>query len=296
MIRLKQSTVGVVYLLTDIQLAPRLIVSLHSLRRWYSGPITLFTTQKQSHEIGELCRKDPALRIRHERISEVGGIRHQSAYRTKANLANHFPYDYNVFLDADTLVVKPIDQLLDDSSDVSLTVTNFVGLTTNKNPFKANFSSWRKIQDTPGDSFSIRQRMDIMLNNPITAINTGVYAARRCKKFAKRWNEIVQFGREMVIPDEVGMQLLLFEFSHNFLGQEYNFHPSGAKKGIKPRIWHFAGACHLQTSLARKTWLPAYRECEQKNIANITQWSRIECDENQEDDFTVPKLRAVKQS
>src|SRR5262245_60028928 len=62
---------GVIYLLTGPAHAVRLVVSLWSLRRHYQGPVTLFTTQPQSHVIGQRCQADDRLRVEHRQANEV---------------------------------------------------------------------------------------------------------------------------------------------------------------------------------------------------------------------------------
>src|SRR5262245_23129169 len=102
---------GVVYLLTNIQLAARLVVSLYSLRRWYHGPIAVFTTRPESHEIGKRCADDPVLRVCQHRCIERPGLGYTSSYLTKTTILERSPYKISVFLDADTIVNGSISEL-----------------------------------------------------------------------------------------------------------------------------------------------------------------------------------------
>ena len=266
---------GVIYLLTQMDAAARLVVSLRSLRHWYSGTVTLFTTRPESHEIGERCARDARLRVDHVQCAERGETRQQRAYLTKTLLASCLPYRRNVFLDADTVVVDDISELIHAAAGSPLTVTNFMGLSTTQLPFRKNVRPWRKLQDTPGDTFELRKRIDRLLAFPYPAINSGVYAVERNKRFARRWNEISMFAREMTVPDEIGLQLLLFEFRHQILSHEFNYHPAGLRSHVRPRIWHFAGTTHLRTPECRNIWLTAYRECARENVAGIRAWSKV---------------------
>src|SRR5687767_15145988 len=98
--------VGVVYLLTNPQLAARLVVSIYSLRKWYDGPVTVFTTRPESHEIGQLLADDKRLVVDHRTTSEAEARNtHIAAYLTKPAVLAESPYERTIFLDADTLVV-----------------------------------------------------------------------------------------------------------------------------------------------------------------------------------------------
>ena len=265
---------GIIYLLTNPQLAARLVVSIYSLRRWYSGPITLFTTRPESHNIGALCAEDQRLGIDHCRMHESNGKGHLSAYLTKTTLPRRGPYDVNVFLDADTLIWSSIDELLYAAQSVPLVVTGFCAGSTTCEPVKSRLMKWRKIRKEADRSYELRHRLKELLSTPFSAVNAGVFAFRRNADFAKRWIDLATLGRALPLPDEIALQIMLFEIEHMFLGYQYNCHPSFFDEQIGARIWHFAGRTHLSDS-CRPFWLPVYKECVRRDVAKLGTWSRV---------------------
>src|SRR5690348_6433442 len=97
------TTAGVIYLLTGPGHGARLVVSLLSLRQYFAGPVTVYTTQLESHEIGRRCAEDPRLRVEHRTCSEVD-VPRNSAFLTKVSLLPDVPYDVAIHFDCDTLI------------------------------------------------------------------------------------------------------------------------------------------------------------------------------------------------
>jgi hypothetical protein len=266
---------GVVYLLTDIQLAARLVVSIFSLRRWYDGPIVVFTTRPESHEIGEYCAEDPELRVTHMRCRERAGWGNQSAYLTKTKISRRGPFVHNLFLDADTLVAGSIDELFQANTMAPLVATGFMAGASNQDPVRARLRVWQSIQDEVHPSYELKRRLSSLIKHPHPAVNAGVFAFRRDADCLARWDKLTRAGQRMPLPDEIAMQIILLEAPHLFLGHHFNCHPSGFSHRFGVKIWHFAGRSHLIPG-CNQLWLPVYRECIDKGIARIGQWSRVE--------------------
>ena len=269
------SRVGVAYLLTHEQHAARLVVSMFSLRHWYSGPITLFTTRPTSREIGQLCSSDPFLRVNHEEFTErIFKSSHRSAYLTKTRLMNDAPYARTVFLDADTLVVGQIDELLEATTKNDLVVTGFMGGATNVDPIRKRLKSWKKLADDIDPSFHLKDRINTLINMPYPGINVGVMGFRRRARFLRRWVQLAEQGNRGMLPDEISLQILLLETEHQYLGYQYNCHPYGYDEAVGVKIWHFAGSTHLRDQ-CHDIWVPAWEACSRKNIARINSWSKV---------------------
>src|SRR5215213_4514433 len=108
-----------------MKLASRLMVSIYSLRKWYSGPITVFTTKPKADQFAQLLAADPRLRVGVQKSKQQPGRGYQAAYLTKTTVLEHSPYEATVFLDADTLVVGSIGELLDCAAAAPITATCF---------------------------------------------------------------------------------------------------------------------------------------------------------------------------
>ena len=138
--------VGVVYLLTHIQLAARLVVSIHSLRKWYTGPITLFTTRPDSHRIGALLAEDKRLGVEVARLKERRGEGYISSYITKTAAVRSSPYDATVFFDADTIIVGSLAELFHAAKTTPITATQYCNWTTTFAPVKERIEQWKALR------------------------------------------------------------------------------------------------------------------------------------------------------
>jgi hypothetical protein len=281
--------VGVVYLLTDTQLAARLIVSLWSLRKWYDGPVTLFTTRPQSHQIGQLAARDRRLRIEHRTTSEAKGKdSHQAAYLTKAAFLAESPYEGTIFLDADTLVVGPLDELLASVRMHLLTATIYGPAITNNARTNKNLIPWKKVLCGKPRFSAAAKLVNRALRQPLPLVNAGVFAIQRNAGLLKAWQRLTWIGRNTPTPEEIALQLLLLTQPHALLGFHFNCLPYFAAAVHDVRIWHFAGSSHLRVPQGRELWLPVYKECARRKAAQLHTWSRIEERSMEEDNPKAP--------
>jgi hypothetical protein len=268
--------VGVVYLLTDMQLAARLVVSIHSLRKWYEGPITLFTTRPESHHIGRLIAEDARLGVETARLRERRGEGFNASYLTKIAAARASPYDATVFLDADTIIVGSLSELFTAAEEAPVTVTQFCNLTTTDTLIADRLRNWRGIRNGgAAKRFGVRATVDFLLSTPLPAINTGVFAVQRDAPILKEWDALARQGRKLPLPDELAVQLVLPRHLHRILGGHFNCHPCAVELR-DVRVWHFVGASHLEHAATCDIWLPLYRACQELDLAGISSWSRVE--------------------
>jgi hypothetical protein len=181
----------------------------------------------------------------------------------------------NLFLDADTLVWSEIDELLNEAESVPLVVTGFCAGATTCEPVKTRLQDWRAIRKKAAKSFRLKARLKELTTKPYAAVNAGVFAFQRHAEFASRWAELARLGRDLPLPDEIALQILLFETSHVFLGYQFNCHPNFFDIEIGARVWHFAGETHLESG-CHPIWLPVYEECVRRDVAKLGTWSKVE--------------------
>lgn len=261
---------GVVLLLTGPGHAVRLVVALHSLRKHWSGDITLFTTHPTSHEIGRLCAADSRLGVEH-RTWQLYQSRRNASYLTKSYLPPEVPYDDCLFLDADTLVVGPLDEIWNGLAESSLVLTQFAHWTTEHRNIRRRIHSWSTIVH-PNWRADERDRMIDTAKQRRPAVNVGVFAFRRETPILKRWGELASIGQRQFICDEIAMQLMLPELDAEVLDCRFNCSPVFARNTRDVRIWHFHGDKHLRRAEGRAIWLPAFSKCLQEDVASVKEW------------------------
>lgn len=263
---------GVFYLLTATTHAVRLIVSLWSLRKHYSGPVTVYTTIPESHSIGIRCSEDRRLNVEHRSFPMVHS-RKNASFLIKLALLEHVPYEVSAYLDADTLIAGDIAPLLDVSENDQFHATQFSNWNSTTRRIAKRIKHWETVSQ---DQYSTEEWHKLLQSalDPHPAVNGGVFAYRRNAELLDPWYELSLLGRRTFICDEIALQILLHHYPHRVLDSRWNCSPIYGAAEIKQdvRIWHMHGSKHLHSD-ALGLWWPAYEECVRENVARINDWT-----------------------
>lgn len=259
---------GVIYLNYGTKCIFRLIVSIHSLRKYYKGNISVLSDGDESNnalndiflgnDIGVdiiKCKFDKKLEGKN------------SIYLKKADINTNTPYDVSVFLDADTLVVGDISELFKLAEENDFVVPQFTNWTTNTRQIVKRIKSWESTH-----SEFIKNALEF---GP--AVNCGVFAFKKDCEFAKKWcNEII-IGRNNFIPDETGMQVILHRFKHKVCDQIYNVSCKYSNPyDNNARIIHYHGRKHCRLNNEGKLlyggdlWINELNEVTKENFLNFS--------------------------
>jgi len=95
--------IGFVYVATDPDYTAMALESIRSLRRFWKGPIALFTDQNLT---GQHLDVDGVI-VR--RVPPAPGL---ASREIKLRLSSITPFEHSIYLDADTQVVAPVDELV----------------------------------------------------------------------------------------------------------------------------------------------------------------------------------------
>ncbi len=206
---------GVLYFNAGGRHAIHLIVSLASLRKHWDGPVAVVTEQDgPGRLVAEACAMDGRLgMIQVIPSDEVQGGGSGKAYHSKTKLPQLTPFDRTVFLDADTLVVKPFPELWPTAGGA--VITKFSDWVSTGGKMSQRIKAWREVEPT---------RVKRQLSRAWPAINTGVLAwCGDGGLWAKDWTE-TGARRICFIGDETAMQLIFPD--HNVRVEDYIFNAS----------------------------------------------------------------------
>lgn len=255
-------TRGVIYLLSGSTYAELLCTSLYTLRQHWTGPVTIFATDEPSTKISERIGHDPQLNA-DVRPAELAQVRRRQSYCTKPSLPPLSPYDQTVYLDCDTLVVAPIDELFEHP----LTLTQFSNWTTTGGRIvSGRLKQWRGLG--PATEALVNEA----LASPQPAVNTGIFGFHRDHPILPAWQTLTLAGARCSFTDELAMQLLAPHADTRILSDEWNLSPLYGKNRDEVRIHHLHGRAHVRKRQGRAIWRPFFDEAREAKAGQMDQW------------------------
>lgn len=262
---------GVLYFNHGTKHLARLVVSIYSLRQHYGGPVTILDTGESGGIIAKI-KASTELAADVKRIKIVKRERH-TAYVAKAGLWRQSPYDCSLLLDADTLILRPIDQLkaiICDPKNAGFVVTRFSDWVTTGRIISGRLRQWREVKAAGVDVADALKRS---LTEPHAAINTGVVGWRSdAEETLLAWESLAAAGWQCSFTDELAAQLLIRLFPHTLVADYYNHSVLYGRQPDKAVVLHMHGNKHLRAEVGGR-WLDLYEICMRQNLAGIANWS-----------------------
>lgn len=223
---------GVIYYNSGRKMIVRLAVSLHTLRKVYSGPVTILIDNDGKEECKELAK------LYNCDIIEANYEYNQSnsVYLNACRSGELTPYDITIWIDSDTIILKSFDELFNFANIHEFAIAQFSSWTTMGRSIKKRILAWKGIYP---------ELMDAAVNfGP--AINCGVFSFRKDSRLVQDWYSLAEKGNINFIPDEVCCQIMLHKYPHIIVDPVYN---TSCKYGTitdDTRIIHFHGKKHCR--------------------------------------------------
>jgi hypothetical protein len=257
---------GVVYLCMGKSCLTRWTVSLHSLRRNYDGPATVFTDDGPS-----LPRVESIAKALHAdvQLCELPPGRCGNHYLLKTRLWRNSPYRRVAFLDADTLVTGPLDELFDRTAGCFV-LTRHSLPDTYHDEIRSRLSWWMF-------STEFHAAFSRAYSQCHPAINTGIFthdvSAASVRQALAAWERLTFEGRYTGIPDELAAQILTADERLAgiiaILDDRFNRATDGHCAPRDAVIHHFYPT---GVHIGDPRWQAAYRKVRRANIAGIQRW------------------------
>jgi hypothetical protein len=238
-------TRGVAYYNRGTRCLVRLLVSLHSLRAHYDGPVAILN---EGGTPGWFRAVAGCLNASILVLAEST----ENVLLAKSRLAATPPFGATMFLDSDTLVRQPVDQFLAWTEEHGAVVTRFNEWHTHRGRMRRRIEQWRK---------AAPELVDKALAYG-GAINTGVMGWTEGHPLLKAYAEVTERGLKAggvsrKIVDEIAMQLAIPHHPHKLAPSEWNVgclhgRPEGAA------IIHYHGRKHCREGRMGDLWKAEY--------------------------------------
>jgi len=261
---------GCVYFNFGKRYALHLVVSVHSLRRHYDGPIMVFLLDEpHTRALKRDLEKLGASVVVTDRLSKSGD-RHL--------VFRESPYETTLLFDSDIIFRAPIDDLWEPLEREGALVTRFFP------PPAGRLIMLKGIAALVGQQRY--ERAVVRVRDERVDINVGVmgFARPRGDGFLAEWSECMEQGRgqDILLLDEMSIVALAEHHPHYLADEQWNCPADEIYRSIDPaeaKILHFFldGAIingrrigrTLETWTGRQ-WFEAYRAA--KKDINLSRW------------------------
>jgi hypothetical protein len=243
---------GVIYAHAGTSCLTRLLVSLHSLRKHWSGNVTVFQEGTPEPELVAICKQ------LYVRIHEYTKVDYNN-YTKKCYVNTLAQYENNMFIDADTIIVGPLDKYFEWVEKYGLVFTNFCNWTPKGNIMSGRIRKWETLYP---------EAVESAFDYP-AALNTGTYGFQKGHPFLEGWLETSIEGGKNGVPltDELAAQLLAQFFPHYVAPPPWVYsvkHGEPVTPLEEAAIIHYHGRKHIGTNNCQKLWKKEFNEANAK--------------------------------
>lgn len=257
---------GVIIFNVGTKCLVRLIVCLRSLRKHYSGNLTVFLDGAHDPSLVKSIVKNFNANVVRTNFPDE-----DRALLRKMESCLESPYDLTIFLDSDTIILGDISELFEMAKGKDLVVTHFAGWK----------SDGRTITKRINRFASYKPEYIEQAKNFGPALNTGVFAWQKNSKIFKEWLDLTKWGfqNKVFIADEIACQLLAPRYNCYVADKKYNVSVLHDHDTEQPVIIHFHGKKHCIEAEKSKFWLQEFIEAVKDNVCDIKNLVLNDCDD-----------------
>jgi len=259
---------GIIYYNSGTRCLVRLLTSIHSLRKSHPNiDITILAQNDNGYQICNTISNTYNINLKEVDYGVSSGK--NKTYIEACLCHTVTPYDLSIWIDSDTIIMKPFaEDLWAFAESSEFAVARFSNWRTTGRSIKKRINSWSEIYP---------DLMDAAINfGP--AVNCGVFSFKKDSLLMKDWCGLALPGRNNFIADEVCCQIILHKYPHIIIDSKYNRsckYDDPNKEDT--RIVHFHGKKHCRINDNRilyngELWLGEYNEIVKNNIANVLDW------------------------
>ncbi len=226
-----RKTHGILYYNAGVKYLVRMAVSISSLRRVYNGGITILCDAESENE----CKKIGEKFETNVKVVDFSTVSRNEMLFNKTLLHKFTPYKTNIFLDADTLVLKgTVTKLFKAANEHGFVATQFSDWTPENRIIRKRIKEWEPLTN-----------IKKALKYPF-AINTGVFAFQKENDLMSKWHDLASKGGDFFIPDEVSCQIMLPDYKHHTAGASFNMSCKFGKVHRRTAVIHYHGNKHCR--------------------------------------------------
>jgi len=264
---------SICYVMSGAAHAPYAVTSLLSLRQWWQGKIKVYAWQ-ESYEIMRMVGHDP--RIDAEVIPVIPSYRGKNAqFLHKIEIMQTQDDGPNLYLDADTLIVGPLEELFNAADEFGFVATQFQHWTCDGGLIRNRIARLRKFPIVD------ESMIDKLFAGCYPSVNGGVFACHPNNTVLTVWRAWAWAARSIFICDECVLHLMvpMFEDQSRIVVAPGRFNTSPKYVAefdkLLIRVWHGHGDCWTRPDKSREgysMWWTAFTKAVNSNVGQIRTW------------------------
>lgn len=261
---------GILFLNSGSKLLPRLVTSLHSLRKHYDESITILVIGNDNAELYKKIADEYSALI--VNIDFNLKIRHHYWFE-KSRLHLYTPYNNSIFLDSDTIVLNNFNELFDEIEKHDFIASQFADWRSNGRTISKRLRQW---------SSTDHDLVEDTIKKNIPSVNMGLYGFKKSSEFMQHWFDLTIKHPTASLPEETTCHLLLTQYKSKIVSHQYNCSCKHDNPNIKnTKVVHFHGRKHCriddsyEPKYNGKIWIDNWLEVFNKNTCNIQEWYRF---------------------
>lgn len=258
---------GIIYLNAGAKMLPRLLVSIYTLRKHYTGPISIISIGEDHYSIcNTICKTIDNTTL--VNIEDNLKFRHHYWFE-KSRTHLYTPYDISIFIDSDTIIVNNFDELFDEIESYDFIVPQFANWLTCGRKISNRLRTWNHID---------KNLVDQTISARMPSINVGVYGFKKTSELMHNWFDFTIQNQSSPLPEETSCHLLLQKYKGKIVSNKYNCsckHDDPRASDVKIIHYHGRKHCRFRNQepiFACDLWIKQWKEVFDSNLCNIQDW------------------------
>lgn len=260
-------TDGILYYNVGTKCLARLLTSIHSLRKVYSGNICILSSGEESHyACKSISQKYDCI---FKEVEKSIDFKHYYWYE-KSRMHEYTPFENTIFIDSDTIIQKDPSDMFEMIQEHDFVVPQFGQWTTQTRVINKRISRWLDID---------KDLVDFTLQNKFPSVNVGVYGFNKKSALMKNWYDFTIQNKTATLPEETTCHLLLNLYKGKVVDSLYNYSCKHDLKDVKEAVViHYHGNKHCRLSedgellYNAELWVENWMEVFNTNTCNVMKW------------------------